>query len=400
MIEKLILLIKSFLNLLIFFSFFSTNLLAQEFISIVNETSEISINPFLEIFEDTSGNLTIQEINSTEYDSLFKTNFQDVPNFGFTESVYWVKFKINSEDLRNFTPWVLEVVYPNIHFVDLYQFNSQNQIVNISKTGVMRDTKTRDYKFHHLVFLLPLNRQSKSTIYLKFQTETSMTIDLRLWQMNSFLTYGHNSYIIIGVFVGILLLMIGYSLFNYFSLKDKISLYFAFAILTLLAFAISYNGLGHIYIWPDFLNLKAISIPLFTCLLGMSFLLFTKEFLFINQNHLILNRIINTLVSFLFLIFILTFVLPYRNIIKPVLVLNIFSAFLVIFSGFHLYKKGFKPAFYFVIGSVPILVLAIILVSVRFNLLPSQIITEQGYLFAVLFFSITFVHEINRSFAN
>ena len=119
------------LGVCIFGFIYVSNLGARDNIFLTNDTKQISINPYLEILEDSTGNLTIQDVIDLKNNSKFKSNHQNVPNFGFTESVYWVKFKINSENLGSITPWVLEVVYPNIHFIDLYHFDSQNQIVNI-----------------------------------------------------------------------------------------------------------------------------------------------------------------------------------------------------------------------------------------------------------------------------
>ncbi len=81
--------------------------------------------------------------------------------------------------------------------------------------------------------------------------------------------------------------------------------------------------------------------------------------------------------------------LNYRFIIKPILIVNSVASIFIIFSGFYSYKKGFNPAKYLVVGFIPLLILTIILISVRLNIIPSQLITEQGYLFSTLFLVIT-----------
>jgi PAS domain S-box-containing protein len=386
---------KSFfsIKILIFFciiiSIFTIELSAQKPIIITTDSEQTTVNPYLEILEDSSGNLTIEDVSSQGYNSLFTANQQDVPNFGFTQSSYWFRFKIDAKEINIPSPWVLEIVFPNIHYVDLYQIDSQNQITKIVKTGIFRDAKTREYQYHHLVFLISLNNNSENTIYLRFQNDASMTINLVLWQINSFLQHSQNINIAMGAFIGILLLMIGYSVFNFFALKDKVSIYYAFSVFSLLIFAISYNGLANIYIWPNLLYLKSISIPFFAGLVSLSFLLFTNEFLQLKIKNPKVFRI-NKILMFIILIFlILSFLLSYRYIIKSILFLNIIVSLVIIFAGFYSYNKGFKPAIYFVLGYIPLLFLTLILISVRFNLLPSQLITEQGYLFSAIFLVLT-----------
>ena len=149
--------IKTKIYSFIILSIFAVILNAQNSVTISDEFDQRSVNSFLEILEDTSGSLSIEDVISPEYSKQFQTNYQTIPSFGFTNSVYWVRFKINSINLKTFTPWVLELVYPIVHYVDLYHLDKQNKILDITKTGTMREIKTRDYICHHLVFLISLN---------------------------------------------------------------------------------------------------------------------------------------------------------------------------------------------------------------------------------------------------
>jgi two-component system, cell cycle sensor histidine kinase and response regulator CckA len=362
---------------------------AQNSISLTDNTDEFDLNPYIEILEDSSGNLNINDIISLQYISKFKVNHQKVPNFGYTESVYWVKFQVNSEDIKKFTPRVLEIVYPNIHYVDLYQLNTNNEILKISKTGTMRELESRDYLYNNLVFLISFNKNRENLFYLRFQNEASMTINLRLWSMNGFLQHSQNNILIMGMFIGILLIMIGYSLFTYFSLKDVVSIYFALSILSLLLFAISYSGLANVYIWPNLIFWKKTSLLIFLGMMNISFLLFTNDFLKMKNKIPVLNIMNKVIIYILIFFMIFTLIIKYGFIIKPVLYSTILVALLIVSEGFIVFKKGFNPALYFIIGYIPLLIFASILSLVRLDILPSQTVTEQGYLFATLLLVLT-----------
>ena len=369
--------------------FLAATVSAQNSISLTDNTDEFDLNPYIKILEDSSGNLNINDIISPKYNSKFKVNHQNVPNFGFTESVYWVKFRVIAENIKKSTPRVLEIVYPNIHYIDLYQLNKNNEILNITKTGTMRELDSRDYIYHNLVFLISLNKNAEYVFYLRFQSEASMTINLRLWSMNGFLQHSQNNFLNMGIFIGILLIMIGYSIFTYFSLKDVVSIYFALSILSLLLFAISYSGLANVYIWPNLFFWKKTSLLIFVGMMNISFLIFTNEFLKIKNKIPVLYRI-NKLTIYIVLFFmVLTLFIKYGLIIKPVLYSTILVSLLIVSEGFISFKRGFNPALYFIIGYIPLLIFASVLILVRFDILPSQTLTEQGYLFATLLLVLT-----------
>ncbi|HLE14507.1 MAG TPA: 7TM-DISM domain-containing protein, partial [Anaerolineales bacterium] len=89
----------------------------------------------LEILEDPGGQLTIQEVTSPEYSNRFVPSQEEVPNYGFTGSAYWVRFRLRNES-QSVDDWLLEVGFPNMHYVDLYL---PDGVAYVSRqTGVLR----------------------------------------------------------------------------------------------------------------------------------------------------------------------------------------------------------------------------------------------------------------------
>ena len=54
-----------------------------------------------------------------EFDSQFTPSQVEVPNYGFTDSVYWVRFRLDNQT-QQVDEWMLEVGFANTHYVDLY----------------------------------------------------------------------------------------------------------------------------------------------------------------------------------------------------------------------------------------------------------------------------------------
>ena len=104
----------------------------------------------------------------SEYRSQFISSRQEVPNYGHTDSSYWVRFKVRNEAMSR-SHWALELRYPNMNYVDLYKLSSDGKVVGVRKTGNLRTIETRDLIYHNFVFLIMFSRQSEQTIYMRFQ---------------------------------------------------------------------------------------------------------------------------------------------------------------------------------------------------------------------------------------
>ena len=63
---------------------------------------------YLETLEDPTGHLTIDDIILPEIALQFVANQNEIPNFGLSDSAYWVRFWIKNEANQN-TNWQLEM---------------------------------------------------------------------------------------------------------------------------------------------------------------------------------------------------------------------------------------------------------------------------------------------------
>jgi len=90
---------KTFIFLLLFFlcAILSAAAASQtQPIDVNSINTRLSIGPLCHTLEDPAGDITIDDIVSGKYDNDFKLSPGDIPNFGFTKSVYWVRFKLEN----------------------------------------------------------------------------------------------------------------------------------------------------------------------------------------------------------------------------------------------------------------------------------------------------------------
>ena len=74
---------------------------------------------YLEILEDPGGELTIDEVSSPEFAARFIPSQVEVPNYGHSDSAYWVRLRLDNK-ARQIDEWLLEVGFANMHYIDLY----------------------------------------------------------------------------------------------------------------------------------------------------------------------------------------------------------------------------------------------------------------------------------------
>lgn len=66
-------------------------------IVLTKDTIEYPMGMYLEILEDQNRILTIDDIQKEEFENRWIKSDRQVPSFGFTKSIYWVRLKIKSD---------------------------------------------------------------------------------------------------------------------------------------------------------------------------------------------------------------------------------------------------------------------------------------------------------------
>lgn len=333
---------------------------------------------YIEILEDPSGGLGLEDILSPKYADRFKPAKSEVQNLGYTKSAYWIRFSCVNDVQKN-KDWVVELEFPNMHYVDFYK-PASNGNYDVVKTGNMRPPASRDIHFHRYVFSLSIPYQKENTFYMRFQNGASMTLPLTVWSTNAFYQTRLFNLFGLGLAFGILLIMGGYNFFFFFALKDRSYLYFTLSIFFTLLSVFSLSGIAYLYIWPSLTWWNAKSIILFKTLAIIMFLKFTDNFLNLKtqlpKSHVTLN--------FLLVILCIQFALiPFVRCqygILPVLYLQAIALFFSIGIGFLSVRKRYPPATYFFISVVVFLFTGNFRVLVRLGWMPSNWFTENGYI--------------------
>ncbi len=352
----------------------------------------------LEILEDPTAKLTIEQVASREFDGKFVPSLVPVPIFGYTSSAYWVRFRVRDEAGPS-TKWRLEVSYALLQHVDLYLPRAHGTDFEVKRTGTALPFSTRDVPYRTFVFQLPLAAANETTIYLRFESQADMTLPLTIWSLDAFARASEAESLKLGIFYGVLIIMAFYNLFLMLSLRDKSYFYYVICITALLFHQLLFEGVAYQYLWPNRVWLGR-SIELYSVAIMIAAgLKFISAFLETKSNFPLLHRFLNIP---LVLCGLLTIQIPfvhYGFIVKPLLGLGIVTSAVVLISGFLAWRRRNRAARYLVLAAVPFVIGIITLTLVRFGVVPSTALTEHiqriGAVLFVLFLSFALADRIN-----
>ena len=337
-------------------------------------------NNYLTIFEDTTGILSINSIIANDSSEKFKPvtyNFNIHPT-----STYWIKFSVKNEG-DAFTQYVIENYYS--HTKDFSIFYVENGKVFHQTTGEYITYAHRNFQHKNLVLDLPVSDIGKErTYYIKIVSDLYVNFNFVVNSQHSFSHYSTNEYFLLGIYYGIILLLILYNIILFFTIRAKLYILYIFYLLSGMLISLNEDKLGYQYLWPEYPELNPfLSFHVAPLLLVFCFLLYASNFLELYKRIKFLFILVWTSFAIYMSIFILNFYFPLLIVIRITTPLP----FLIVFiSTIIIYIKGYKSARFFILGAGLILS-SIILIQLR------ALAIIMGSIFTVYIFNYSLIIE-------
>jgi hypothetical protein len=268
-------------------------------VTLTNEQDVYPLGLHLEILEDKDGAWTIEDITSPEISQRFIPSQEETPSFGFTKSTYWARFQ--AMDMADEPPRWLLSVDANLFFIDVYIPASDPGQFQVTRTGMALPFSAREIEHPRFLFKLPLAAGEGSTIYVRLESESSMSFPMTIWSVEALAQDDLAQQLLNGFIYGVLLIMLGYNLILLLYLKDRSYLYYVLFLFFLLMGFMVDDGFAHRYLWPGQGRINAIGGQLFFVLAIMSALKFTTAFLPTKEDTPRLHKAINILIIALIL---------------------------------------------------------------------------------------------------
>lgn len=359
------------------------------------ETETENMYQHLVILSDNDKALSIEDVASGAYDDAFVLPEEFNRKRGFFDVAKWLKFDLKNNGVEN--EWLLEFAFPLIYQLHVYEEGKEG-IKKIATTGADFPFSERAMHHRHFIFNLVIEPNETKTYYILVQAGGDLHPPIHVWKKDVFIEKMQTELILLGLFYGMISIMILYNLFLYFSLRIRAYLFYVLAISCTLLGYMALNGDGYKYLWPAFPAWNLISVSFWVSLACIFIVIFTKEFLDTNRHipffkwlALFLIGLNGTTIGLLF----------YDHFIAlNMMFFSTFSTFLsVVMVGFISLFRGVREARFFILGWVVFLTGTFVTILERAVIIPFSTFTEhagQGALaIEVVLLSLALADKIN-----
>ncbi|MET3113674.1 two-component system NtrC family sensor kinase [Pedobacter sp. CG_S7] len=336
--------IKHFVFITLLFSaiFSKLEIKAQVKINISNKGQQ-NISNQVYIFEDASGKLSLTEVIAK---NKFNANREKVANVGLTSSKVWIKLQllrpIKKDDIY------LEIKNPTFDQVTLYTpiekgFTSR-------KSGQSTSIKKRDLEHQNVIFKLAPFEKDTITYYLSIKSVNPINLPIYLGDFKSTVQSIELGNVVFSLYLGLILTMFVYNIFIYITVRDRSYFFYVIYIISVGFTQASLQGYSLLFFWGDNIWLNNQGIVFSIVFVGITSILFTKEFLHVNHFLKKFTPILNGVIicyAIGFFVSLVGYPIQAQIILQA---LTLAASLLVVITGILIYRKNYRPALYFIIS--------------------------------------------------
>lgn len=286
-----------------------------------------------------------------------KPLIQNRYNAGLTGSVFWLVFKARPEISDH------RIIVGNAHINKLDFYIADQKPKLKYQTGDYYPFEQRPVNNRLFVFPLEANTGAYYLIRVDKHNE-SLQLSTEILSAEEFYQQSANENLINGLLWGVILLIVIFGCFLYFTVRENLYLYYVLFILSASMWLIADKGYGYQFLWPDFPTFASRARPVFNALVTAAALQFMQSF--IGQRQGRVYRIVNfvKLISILLALLFLFVPYNYHDIVYGflilLLVLSASPSVLIPLSLYPKIREGNQPARFYLASIFMLIVFSVI----------------------------------------
>lgn len=231
----------------------------------------------LEFFEDTTNTLVFEDIQLSAFQQHFKIRPGSSKKSFNTAYTYWIKLSVESfpESQKD---WYMEFYDQSIDYIEAFTPTKSGEYTQtIMGDGLPFGNRL----FAHKNFHIKINNEEEGIANYYFKVNSSQKADIRIAvrSVNRFLHYALSEYFLYGLFYGMILIISLYNLLVFLAVREMKFLYYIFYLLSVGLYAMSVDGIGFQYFWPNYPTLNGWVNGIFSFSIVFWAVLFTFRFL-------------------------------------------------------------------------------------------------------------------------
>lgn len=364
--------------------FFSLSLFC--FSGVVEIRSDISLyelGPHIDILKDGDGHIRFRDILREDYTGSFLKHNKEEIAFIDGDCTYWLRFRLSKASDFNRKNYLLEFgrnFSAGIDRVELhvpFRTDDGGVVYKSYRQGCDISRQQDDLRYRTPLFKISPLFAENEYIYIKLVQSGKNFERVVLWEPELFWSEGKKELSIAFFLSGILVSMVLYNLFIYFSLRD--SVYLLYVIYMLFIFLWQFMTLGYGRVVMDFPpGMYPFLIYLFSKIGAIGCCLFFMKYLNTEKYTPVLNHAFQALV-FVLTVSMLTGIFGFYSVSDMV---DDFAGIGLTVIGYTAllkrYRQGFKPAVYLIFAWTFMMVATMLYFLRSLNLAESSYITVHG----------------------
>lgn len=344
-------------------------------VTIKDSVNERIFMPYeLNYFVDRSNAIPFEKIRAQTFSSKFHRN-REYQNTDFENGVsYWIKFEIKPNPSTK-KIWLLEFYDQTIDSLDAYIPQPDGTFTTL-KLGDNRPFTQRYLRHKNFEIPLSMDERVVQPYYFKVRSHEFADVRIALRSVDRFVYYALNEYYLYGMFYGMILIITLYNFMVFLAIREIKYLYYIFYILSVALYAMSYDGVGFQFLWSNYpaINDWATGISLY--LVIISAVIFTRRFLSTRAHAPLVDRALKWMVVIRSIWFLFSLVLQPR--LLTFRALDILPLSLIFWAAITTWRRGYRPARFFVIAYGILFFGFFVRTLVYFNFIPITIVSHYS----------------------
>ncbi len=295
--------------------------------------------------------------HSLTKEDILRGDFSDASNISkhsYSKSAFWTRSTLKNRGDKKID-FILRNLRAGTDFIDVYIYKN-NKLIDKHLLGDQRVQKDRRLLSTKSAFYLSLGANEEVVLISRYESFGSMDLFWQMMPVDIYTQINGIENIFYGIFGGVIIALIIYNFMVFFTLKERVFIYYVLHGLSVWIFTYATNGVFY------FLN-TGISLKILTLLTWVApvltiifLLLFTIEFFSLRKNSKTFFYLSFGIITISFLALI-AFIYGYLydrdtlNFVTPIYIQISFSTYLMIFciALWGVYKK-IDGAIYFLVG--------------------------------------------------
>jgi diguanylate cyclase (GGDEF)-like protein len=209
------------------------------------------LGPQMRVLRDPSGALTIGDVSRPPHSLRFEPAPPDLAgsrNFGLSRDAIWLRLDLAAAPGGDGV-WLLEAANPSLDDVRLFVRQADGSILS-QRSGDRQPFSQRPFVHRNHVFPVTLAADAPVTVFLRVQSEGTLSLPVRLWRMTALWENDQRTYAVLAFYFGILGTLLVCNLLLFLLQQGKLHLVHGAMVAAMALGQAGLTGFAGQFLWP------------------------------------------------------------------------------------------------------------------------------------------------------